>query len=49
MKKKDISKAASLMAKKAGDAVFKKYGRAHYIKMANKRWAKVKAQQATKK
>lgn len=39
-KNQEVSNAASLLAKKAGRATLKKYGKKHYVKMANKRWAK---------
>lgn len=34
------------MGKLAGQAVFNKYGKEHYIKMANKRWANRKDEQS---
>jgi len=37
MRKNKISTAASTLGKKAGEATFKKYGRTHYKKMAEKR------------
>ncbi len=41
MKKENaLSRAAKLIAKKGGEATLKKYGKKHYRKMAQKRWAR---------
>lgn len=37
-----LKEAKRLITKKGGDACFKKYGKDHYVKMINKRWAKRK-------
>lgn len=49
MIKDKISRAASLMAKQAGNACLKKHGKKHYKKMANIRWSKVKTKKSNKK
>ena len=48
MNAKEISRAASLVARKGGIATLKKHGKKHYKKMAQKRWNK-SSTQASKK
>ncbi len=39
-KKNELSNIAKKMAKRGGSSTLKKYGRGHYVKMAEARWGK---------
>lgn len=43
MKKKELSEAASLIARQGGKSTLKKHGKEHYKKMAEIRWANQRA------
>lgn len=49
MNKKQISEAATVIARKGGIATLKKHGKKHFKLMAKKRWAKVAPKKAKKK
>ena len=47
--KYNLSEAAKVIAEKGGVATLKKYGKKHFKKMAEKRWAKSRSKAKKKK